>query len=193
MLLFWGLASSESFLIVSWGLLWSILGLEDDPPTLKNQAPAKAATRFLKNQRFRYEDGLESVLGLSCAPLGGLLGTLLGLQIDPKVLTRSGPFALCALLGSLRCSWGPPALFWGALGGLLGASKLSWDRFWCFWKPPRSYFHALPNDFELHNWLFRASMTYVCLLLLPLLLLLPALLFFTLCSSSSSSSSPCDS
>ena len=46
----------------SWGLFGSILGLQDDPPTLKNRAPASAAARFLKNQRFRSEDGLESAV-----------------------------------------------------------------------------------------------------------------------------------
>ncbi len=81
---------------------------------------------------------------------------------------------------SLRASWEPHGLFWGALGGLLEASrapcwplKLSWDRFWCSWKPPGSYVDALPNDFELHNLPFRASIIYLRLLLL----LIPTLLF----------------
>ena len=66
---------------ITWGLFGSILGLQDDPPTLKNQAPASAAARFLKNRRLRSEGGLQSVLGLSWASfgrswvsLGGLLG-----------------------------------------------------------------------------------------------------------------------
>ena len=32
-------SSSKSFFVFSWGLLWSILGFEDDSPTLKNRAP----------------------------------------------------------------------------------------------------------------------------------------------------------
>ena len=38
-------------------------------------------------------------LGLILGALGGLLEALLGLQIDPKGLRRSDPFALWALLG----------------------------------------------------------------------------------------------
>ena len=49
-----------------------------------------------------------SSLGLLLGALWGLLGTLFGLQIDPKGLPRSGPFALWALLGlslvSFSCS-----------------------------------------------------------------------------------------
>ena len=62
-------------------LLGSILSSQDDPPTLENRAPASAAARFLKNQRFRSEDGLESALGLSWARFGcsrGLLGNPFG-------------------------------------------------------------------------------------------------------------------
>ena len=38
-------------------------------------------------------------LGLLLGAIGGLLGTLFGLQIDPKALPRSGPFVLWALFG----------------------------------------------------------------------------------------------
>ena len=66
---------------MSWSLFGSILGLQDDPPTLKNRAPASAAARFLKNRRFRSEDGLESAWGLYWACFGcsrGLLGSPFG-------------------------------------------------------------------------------------------------------------------
>ena len=47
-------------------------------------------------------------LGLLLGALGGLLGALFFLQIDPKGLPRSGSFALWALLGlslvSFSCS-----------------------------------------------------------------------------------------
>ena len=75
------LSSSKSLFFISWGLFGSILGLQDDPPTLKNQAPASAAARFLKNRRFRSEDGLENAWGLSWARFGcsrGLLGSPFG-------------------------------------------------------------------------------------------------------------------
>ena len=38
-------------------------------------------------------------LGLLLGALGGHLGAILGLQIDPNELRRSDPFALWALLG----------------------------------------------------------------------------------------------
>ena len=63
-------SSSKSLFFISRGLFGSILGLQDDPPTLENRAPASAAARFLKNQRFRSEDGLESALGLTWARFG---------------------------------------------------------------------------------------------------------------------------
>ena len=75
------LSSSKSLFFISWGLFGSILGRQDDPPTLKNRAPASAAARFLKNRRLRSEGGLASVLGLSSASFGrswGSLGGLLG-------------------------------------------------------------------------------------------------------------------
>ena len=74
-------SSSKSLFFISSGLFGSILGLQDDPPTLKNRAPASAAARFLKNRRFRSEDGLESAWGLSWARFGcsrGLLGNPFG-------------------------------------------------------------------------------------------------------------------
>ena len=43
--------------------------------------------------------GFWGSLGLPFDALGGLLGALLGLQIDPKVLTRSDLFRLGALFG----------------------------------------------------------------------------------------------
>ena len=75
------LSSSKSLFFISWGLFGSILGLQDDPPTLENRAPAEAAARFLKNRRFRSEDGLENAWGLSWARFGcsrGLLGSPFG-------------------------------------------------------------------------------------------------------------------
>ena len=63
-------SSSKSLFFISRGLFGSILGLQDDPPTLENRAPASAAARFLKNRRLRSEDGLQSALGLSCARSG---------------------------------------------------------------------------------------------------------------------------
>ena len=47
----------------------------------ENRAPAEAAARFLKNRRFRSEDGLENAWGLSWARFGcfgGFLGSVLG-------------------------------------------------------------------------------------------------------------------
>ena len=111
----------------------SILSSQDDPPTLKNRAPASAAARFLKNRRLRSEGGLQSVLGLSWASfgrswgsLGGLLGSsgvLLGVSwglLGTESLTKL-PFWL--LWGALGCSW-------GSLGGLLGSSGVLWGIFW---------------------------------------------------------------
>ena len=166
---------SSSFLV-------SILSSQGDPPTFKNLDFALAGARFLKNRRVRSEDGLESVLGLSWASFGrswGSLGGLLSssgvsLGISWGLLGGQG-----TILGSswvlLGASWGPPALFWPDLGGLWEVSRepcwpltLPWDRFWWSWKPPGSNVDALPNDMELHNWLRRASTTYVCLLLLLL-------------------------
>ena len=100
------LLRSRCLSYISRGLFGSILGLQDDPPTLKNQAPALAAARFLKNQRFRSEGGLESVLGLSWASFGrswGSLGGLLGssgvlLGVSRGLLGSS--YAVDRLLGS---------------------------------------------------------------------------------------------
>ena len=50
----------------------------------------------VKIQDFRYEDGLQIVLGLLLGALGDLLGDLLGLQSDPEGLTRIDPLALRA-------------------------------------------------------------------------------------------------
>ena len=70
---------SKSLFFISWNLFGSILGLQDDPPTLKNRAPASAAARFLKNRRLRSEGGLQSVLGLSWASFWRSWGSLWGL------------------------------------------------------------------------------------------------------------------
>ena len=89
----------------------SILDLQDDPPNLKNLDSSSDIHRFLKNQGFRYEDGLESVLGPSWAPLGcswGSLGSTFGPPDRPKwptcrtVVARSnGVKAFCELTLSL--------------------------------------------------------------------------------------------
>ena len=97
-------SSSKSLFFISRGLFGSILGLQDDPPTLKNRAPASAAARFLKNLRFRYEDSLESVLGLSWASFGRSWGSLGGLLGSSGVL--------------LGVSWG----LLGSQGTILGSS-----------------------------------------------------------------------
>ena len=60
---------------------------QDDLPNLKNLDFSLDIHRFLKNQGFRSEDGLESVLGLSWAPLGcswGSLGTTFAPPDRPK-------------------------------------------------------------------------------------------------------------
>ena len=60
---------SKSFFILSWSRLGSILSSQDDLPNLQNLDLSSHVHRFFKNQGFRYEDGLESVLGPSWAPL----------------------------------------------------------------------------------------------------------------------------
>ncbi len=81
-------------------------------------------------------------LGLLLCALGGLLGGLLGLQIDRKVLTRFGSFRFGALFGlfwsllvaedgleSVRGPfWAPFWCSWGSLGGLFWASKSTQKR-----------------------------------------------------------------
>ena len=78
---FFSLSSAASLFFFSWTLFGSILGSQEDPPTLKNQDLGLDVQRILKNQRFRSEDGLESFLGLSWASFGcswGFLGTPVG-------------------------------------------------------------------------------------------------------------------
>ena len=65
----------------------SILSSQADPPTLKNLDFAWAGARFVKNQGLRRKDAFEDVLGLSWAPLEGLLaalGALLTAIDDPS-------------------------------------------------------------------------------------------------------------
>ena len=57
----------------------SILSSQGDSPTLKNLDFASAGARFSKNQGLGIKDAIESVLGVSWAPFGGLLGVILEL------------------------------------------------------------------------------------------------------------------
>ena len=98
------LASSKSFLILSWSLFGSMLSSNNDIPNLKNLDFSYDIHRFLKNQGFRYEDGLESVLGLSWAPLGCSwvsLGTTFGPPDRPKRAETLWPLRSLGSLGSL--------------------------------------------------------------------------------------------
>ena len=58
------LCSSKLFFILSWGLLGSILDLQDDPPNLKNLDSSSDVHWFLKYRLFIFQDGLGSVLGI---------------------------------------------------------------------------------------------------------------------------------
>ena len=141
------LASSKSFLILSWGLFGSNLSSQDDPPTLKNLGFTLEISTFLKNKKnnvFNPKMVLRASwgsLGLLLGALGGLLGALLGLQIDRKGLTRSDPFALWALLGISLVSF-------SCFGVLLLAS--SWFSF--FEIVSYRLLEPLWVDFELQIW-----------------------------------------
>ena len=115
-----------SFFISPWGFLWSILSSQTDPPTFKNEDFTMKILTFLKNQRFRYKEGFESVLGLSRAPFGSSWGSLassLGPLDRPK---RASRFVL-------ELSWVSFARFllpkmalgalWGCLWLVLGAPE----------------------------------------------------------------------
>ena len=56
----------------------SVVSSQTDPPTLKNLDFLHEISTSSKNQRFRSEDGFESVLGLSWAPFGSSWGSLGG-------------------------------------------------------------------------------------------------------------------
>ena len=108
----------------SWGRLWA--------PQLtfrafKNRRIRQEIQRFLKNLRFRSEDGLESVLGPSWASLGRSWGSLGGL------LGPSGVLLGCSW-GLLGASWAPLGSSWGHVGGDFGLSwgflRLSWPLLW---------------------------------------------------------------
>ena len=60
-----------SSFISSRSLLGSILRSQTDAPTFENVDFTMGILTCLKNQRFRFKDGFESVLGLSRGPLGG--------------------------------------------------------------------------------------------------------------------------
>ena len=62
--------------IFSWGLLGSILDLQDDPPNLKNNDSSLEIHHVLKNRLFIFQDGLGSFLEVSWAPFGSSWGSL---------------------------------------------------------------------------------------------------------------------
>ena len=124
----------------------------------KIELPPRRQLDFWKKKRsLRSEGGLESVLGLSWVYFGRSWGSLGGLLVSSGVLLGVSWGFLGSqgtILGSswvlLGASWVSPALFWGGLGGLLGAFrescwplKLSWDCFWCSCEPPGGYLDAL--------------------------------------------------
>ena len=83
----------------------SILSLQDDPPNLKNLDFSLDIHRFLKNQGFRYEDGLESVLGPFSAPLGCSWGSL-GSNFGPPDRPKWAPCrTLVARSNSVKACW----------------------------------------------------------------------------------------
>ena len=73
------LPCSKSLFSSSWSLLVSILSSQGDSPTLNNLDFASAGARFSKNQGLGIKDAIESALGVSWGPLGGLLGGSWGL------------------------------------------------------------------------------------------------------------------
>ena len=104
-------------------LLGSILSSQADPPTFEHVEFTFGILTRLKNQRFRFKDGFESVLGLSRATLGSSSGSLrssLGPLDRPKrasrfVLELSWAWFARFLLPkmALGASWG---CFWLVLG-----------------------------------------------------------------------------
>ena len=87
----WLAERTMSFFDSSRSLLGSILSSQTDHPTLQNVDFTMRILTFLKNQRFRSNDGFESVWGLSRAPFGsswgspgGLLGAPSGFWIDQR-------------------------------------------------------------------------------------------------------------
>ena len=102
-----------------------ILSSQTDPPTLENVDFTLEILTFLKNQRFRPQDGFESVFGLSWVRFGsfwGYFGSCLGLLFDKKnveirlgihlgsfarflLLTMASGASIC-FLSLLGTSWG---------------------------------------------------------------------------------------
>ena len=115
-----------SFFISSRNLLGSILSSQTDPPTLGNVDFTMRILTFFKNQRFRPNDGFESVLGLSRATLGsswGSLGNSLGPLDRPK---RASKFVLELSWASLARFLLPMmalGAFWGCIWLVLGAPE----------------------------------------------------------------------
>ena len=123
-------ASSKWFLILSWGLFWSILSSQDDPRNLKNLDFSLDVRWILKNQGFWKDDGLESVLGLSWAPFGrswGSLGSPFGPPDRPQKAATLWPLRSLGSLGSLV------GLFFSILAAedcLKSVLELPWAPFW---------------------------------------------------------------
>ena len=117
------LPSSKSLFFISWGLFGSILGVQDDPPTLIVLGFVSTEARFLQEKSFRSEDGLASVLGLSWASFGCSWGSLGGLFGSPVAslfpLRPSARLFLFYLLRS-RC-----VSSFGASSGRFGVSKMT--------------------------------------------------------------------
>ena len=86
-------SSVKTYVFFSWGLLWSILGLEDDPPTLENLGFVYAGARLLKKK---------------CV-------------FDPKMVLRASWGSLGPLLGALGGLLGSSGVLLGVSWGLLGS------------------------------------------------------------------------
>ena len=129
----------------------SISSFQADPQILKNTDLSRDIPWFLKNQRFTFDDGLESVLGLSWRLFGcswgrlgstlGYLEGLLGVSWDPFGDLRSTKkFVLELLMASVELDvffFFSSLLFWSCFSSfgvvILRIFRICWmSRLMCF-------------------------------------------------------------